>query len=275
MIALLVAWILAAGPAAAAPYGQELTVRLWGGLGSALNYDARIGAHDETLALAVDNWNGAIDETALGRVTAGGGEVSWGIDPQVKLLLALEGRGVSAQSTFTGEGPAHTVVLAGGGLAHQTIDRLDRYSAAGAEVGATFLVRELGETSRLGLTLRLGMHTLAGSLERGHETGPQRDYWWERDLTGTAVGGLLGLEWEWTQPWPSFPVTGFLLAGYRTLNFGHISFSYADSTGATVTGGWNTPAGGRRSVDFSGAEIRLGVELISVFDPARDPLPEP
>ncbi len=251
-------------------YDQQLGIRAWFGAAQPDLYDARVAIHDENWAMQNDWWKGTIDEGALRSALAGGVEVSWGFFPDVKLLLALDGSGSSARGTFEGQGPK-TAVDPVTGLQRQVVDRLTRLPEFGQEVGATVLLRGF-EWCRFGATLRLGPHELAGAVERGTETGPLRTYWWNRDLTGTGAGGLFGLEWEWLDSPPSLPVavTGFVLVGYRWLQFRSVHFSYDDSNGGHVTGGYKNPDGTQRVLDFGGPVVRIGLQLPFSFALTND-----
>jgi len=268
---------LAATPVMAAPnalpadaYEDQLGLRLWFGAGQPELYDARVAIHDENSAMQADAWDGTIGESALHTAMAGGLEVSYGWFANAKFLLALEGSGSAAQGTFTGEG-VHTVTDPILGLERQTVDRLTRLPEFGQEIGATVLLRGY-EWCRFGLTLRAGPHELAGATERGNETGPLRSYWWNRDLSGTALGGLFGIEWEWLTPPPSLPfaLTGFVLVGYRWLQFNSVRFTYDDATGSHVTGGYTNADGTRRVLDFSGPVARFGLQLPFSFALTND-----
>lgn len=275
--ALILVLGLAAARASADPrplpgdtYQDQLGIRLWFGAAQPDLYDARVAIHDENFALQGDNWDGTIGESALRAAMAGGLEVSYGWLPDVKFLVELAGSGSAAQGTFEGQGPK-TYLDPINGLERQQIDRLTRISEFGQEAGATVLMRSF-EWCRFGLTLRAGPHELAGATERGNESGPLRSYWWNRDLSGTAFGALLGIEWEWLTPPPSLPfsVTGFVLVGYRWMQFRSVRFVYDDSTGAHVAGGYKNLDGTNRALDFSGPVARIGLQLPFSFALTND-----
>ena len=242
-------------------YADQLCLRWWGGLARPDLYAARVAIHDENNALRSDFWEGGIAEGALTTGVAAGVEAGYGIAPAVRLLAALTVSGVSAQGTFDGLGPK-TVLDPATGLQRQHVDRLTRFTEMGQEAGATLLVRDFG-WCRFGLTGRLGIHELTGALERGRESGPFGSHWWNRQLTGIAPSIAGGLEWEWLvapQALP-FPLTGFVHLGWRWLDFTGVSFAYTDDTGAVLTGTWANGDGTHRALDFSGPEIRLGLQV--------------
>jgi hypothetical protein len=251
-------------------YQDQLGIRLWLGAAQPDLYDARVAIHDENWAMQNDSWNGAIGESALHAAMAGGLEVSYGLLADAKFLLALDGSGSAAHGHFEGQGPK-TLADPIKGLERQEADRLERLPEFGQEVGATVLLRGY-EWCRFGLTVRAGPHELAGATERGSEYGPLRTYWWNRDLSGTGVGGMLGLEWEWLTPPPSLPfaLTGFVLVGYRWLQFRSVRFDYTDATGAHVTGGYKNADGTNRVLDFSGPVARFGLQLPFSFALTND-----
>lgn len=248
-------------PLPADTYQDQLGIRAWFGAAQPELFDARVAIHDENAMMQADSWKGTINQAGLREALAGGLEVSWGAFADAKLVLALDGSGSAAHGTFEGQG-AKTFTDPVLGLQRQMVDRVTRLSEFGQEIGVTVLLRGF-EWCRFGLTVRGGPHELAGATERGNETGPLRNYWWNRDLSGTGAGGLLGVEWEWLQAPPSLPfaVTGFVLAGYRFLQFRSVHFDYSDSTGTHVTGGYNNPDGTHRLYDFSGPIVRVGLQL--------------
>jgi len=235
-------------------YEQQLSIRLWGGVAKLEMFDTRVAIRDENSLMWSDGWTGEVNEGRLTRALAGGFEVSYGLYPDVKFLLALEGRGTSAQGVFEGVGPKMG----------QRVDRLSRYAVFGQEAGATVLLREFG-WFRLGLTGRGGVHQLAGGVERGREDGPQNTHWWSRKLSGTAFGGLVGIEWEWLKPPKTFPLAGFILLGYRWLAFKRVSFNFSDANGIKLSGGYKNPDGRHRVFDFSGPEARFGLQVMIPF----------
>ena len=212
-------------PDPVASYGQQLSIRLWGEAAGWDMYLARVAIHDENRRMQSDSWDGSIGEGALDQALGGGFEVAYGVFPDVKFHLALEGAGASAQGTFRGKG-SRMVIDPVQGLWRERVDRLSRYSLFGLEAGATVLLREFG-WCRIGLTGRAGWHELAGASEQGEESGPFRNFWWSRKLSGSAPGVMAGVEWEWF-PSRSVPLSGFLLLGYRMLVISDVSFNYID-----------------------------------------------
>lgn len=242
-------------------YERQLAVRLWVGGASQNMYDSRVAIREENrMMLSSGLWLGTVDDSAVTEALAGGLEVAYGFTPDLKAFMALETRGTSAGGVFDGVG-SNAVTDPLLGVLRQQVTRTNRYAAFGPEVGATLLMREYG-WSRFGLTGRIGVHSFSGSSERGEEDGPIRTFWWERKLSGTAVGGLVGVEWEWLTPLRPLPFTGYFTFGYRWLRFGKVSFDYADSTGIEESGAYKNPDGTFRRFDFSGPEVRIGLQVL-------------
>jgi hypothetical protein len=254
----------AAGENPAASYAGQAVVGLWGELAKQDMYEARVALHDENARTVSGAWAGSTREDDLRQAFGGGLEISYGFFDQVKILLALEGRGGSAEGSWEGIGPNVLVDSKSGAiLGAQRVARLSRYSVFGAEAGATVLLREYG-WCRIGLTGRAGLFELAGAVERGREYGPIRNTWWNRDLSGTAPGILLGLEWEWLPLARVFslPVGARVNLGYRWLQFNKVSYNYSDSTGLKSSGVMRDGVGNTLWLDFSGPEARVGLLLI-------------
>lgn len=279
------AWLLlAAMPAVAresriAPpdsYARQFCLRLQGGLTHPELTEARISLHDENALMRATGWTGAgIAEGDASRGYGGGFEASYGVSGDVKVSLAFEGLGASAEGGFEGNGAGTTTVDPVLGILRQRVTRLDRYAAAIQWAGATVLLRDF-EWSRLGLVAKAGVVELAGAVQRGHESGPLRDYWWQRTLEGTAPAVWLGLEWEWLMPAAALriPLSGFFSLGGRWSDIRAITGTHTDSTGARSTGAWKNPDGTHRTLDLSGMEIRLGLQLLFDLTP-RDEIPRP
>ena len=244
-------------PEAAGGYDRELGIRLLFSASNPSMFHARLAIRDDNAAtVAAGTWTGGVSDNALGRALGGGLEASWGVLPDLRLLAAIEGRGAAATGSFTGAG-ANTKTDPVLGLQRQMLDRTARYPALGEELGVTVLLRDLG-WCRLGLTARAGVWELADAHEEGTETGPLRTFAWARNLSATAPGGLLGLEWEWTPG----PVAAFVSFGYRELIFRDVRYDRSDSAGVQTSGDYKFPDDTRFQLDFSGPELRLGVEAL-------------
>lgn len=244
-------------------YAEELSLRLWGGAARQEMYDARVAILDENAQMHATDWSRSINERSLKQALGGGFEVSYGFFRDVKLTLALEGRGSSAGGWFQGE-HSNTAVHPTQGRQRQRVDRESRYTAFGQEGGVTVLLREFG-WSRFALTGRLGRHALAGAMERGSDTGPLRSFWWKRELSGNAPSGMAGVEWEWFAPPRPLPLSGFMVIGYRWLEFSRVSVDYSDSRGVVQSGAYMDRDGRRRSFDMSGPEFRFGLQIVTPF----------
>jgi hypothetical protein len=157
------------------------------------------------------------------------------------------------------------------GLWRERVDRLSRYSLFGLEAGATVLLREFG-WCRIGLTGRAGWHELAGASEQGEESGPFRNFWWSRKLSGSAPGVMAGVEWEWF-PSRSVPLSGFLLLGYRMLVISDVSFNYIDSNGLIGSGSLRNADGTRAVYDCRGPEFRFGIQWSFFVAPSAFEVP--
>jgi hypothetical protein len=216
-------------------------------------YAARVALHDENARMSESWWTGSISEGDLTQVVSGGMEISYGFYDQIRLLVALEGRGASATGSFQGLGPN----------LGQSASRLSRYSVFSQELGATVILREYG-WCRIGLTGRLGAYELAGAVERGRESGSLRNSWWNRRLSGTAPGVMLGVEWEWLPLGEIFslPLAAWVTAGYRWIEFNKVTYRYSDNTGLVSSDVVKDVNGNTLMFDFSGAEARIGIRLV-------------
>jgi hypothetical protein len=266
---LLPALLLVSGLAYAGDYEGELGIRIWGGYVQPSLFDARVQAYDEDAWLKGQNWSGLLNADDLSYGAAAGAEASWGFHPKARVLVAFEGGGTSASARYEGQGP-RTFDDPYRGLMRQRMGRLDRYSQAGIEAGLTLLLTDF-EWCRLGLTGRAGIHRLSAAVERGNDWGPYGDHWWNRSLTGTAPGGMLGIEWEMPDPFPSLPfgLGGYVLAGYRVLEFRRIDYRYTDSAGISDKGLARLSDGSRFTLDFGGPELRFGVQATIPLNPAQ------
>ncbi len=280
--AAAVLWLFAAPVAAhesriapADTYRHQLGLRLHGGLAHLTLTDARIVLHDENQDMRATGWTGGLGEGELGRGYTGGFAASWGVTGDVKVTFAFDGFGASAEGEFTGNGPATTTYDPVLGVQRQSITRLERYTAVTGMLGATVLLREFG-WSRIGLAAAAGAAGLAGAVERGNETGPIRSYWWQRTLAGAAPAFRVGLEWEWLAPAAALgiPLSGYLDLGWRYAHVRGVQGTHTDSTGARTTGAWKNPDGTHRTLDLSGIEVRVGLQLLFDLTPA-DPPPAP
>lgn len=254
-------------------YARQLSLRIQGGLTHPELTEARMSLHDESGLMRSTGWTGGIDEGDVSRGYGGGLEAAWGLTGDVKVSLALEGLGASAAGNFEGNGPGTTTMDPVLGVLRQRVTRLDRYAAALQWVGATVLLRDF-EWSRLGLVGKAGAVELAGAVERGRESGPLRQYWWQRTLSGAAPAIWIGLEWEWLAPAASLgvPLSGFVSLGGRWADVRNITGTHTDSTGASTTGAWKHPDGTHRTLDFSGMEIRFGLQLLFDLTPEDGPV---
>jgi hypothetical protein len=271
---LCAAW-LAAGPAPAQEsvsvpadtYARQLSVRLYGAAARPDLYAARVAIHDENPAVQGAGWTGSIGDASLRHALGGGLEVSYGFLDDVKFLVELGGFGSSATGTFTGWG-ANSVVDPVLGRLSQHLHRVDRYPVFGQTLGATLLLRSF-EWCRFGLTLRVGACELAGATERAESSGPLGTSWMSRKLTGTAPAVLVGLEWEWLSAAAAlgFPLTGYAMLGYRQLQFTSVTASTTDSTGLHLTGDYLNDDGTHRTLDLSGPEVRIGIQIAISYAP--------
>ena len=113
------------------------------------------------------------------------------------------------------------------------------------------------------MTARVGAHVLSGSRATWEEKGGLAGkYSATSQYSGTAVGGMVGLEWEYFFASRSGTAPGmFLMAGYRYQSFGRVSFKSRDSSGVKASGDWRNADESRVVVDMSGLDLRLGLEL--------------
>jgi hypothetical protein len=256
-----------AAPLPAETYQDQLTVRLYGSTGRLDLYTARVAIHDENGARQDSFWTGSIYDGGLRDALGGGLEISWGALEDVKFLFELGGFGSAATGTFTGTGPNAVTDPVLGRLA-QRVDRVSRYPVFTQVLGATVLMRSF-EWCRFGLTGRLGVCELAGAVERGSSSGPFGRSWWSQGLSGTAPSVFFGIEWEWLSAATSLgsPVTGVVLLGYRMLQFTSVTAAYADSSGVSRTSDWTNPDGSHRTLDLSGPEARIGIQMAFSLPP--------
>jgi hypothetical protein len=253
---------LAAGAGASSlgpGWRDDLTLRLWGGLARPGLYDARVAVHDENAAMRASNWEGGIPESDLARALSGGFEAGYGVTDDLRLTAALEGSGSSAEGAFDGVGP-RTIVDPVLGLRRQRVDRLTRLAAFAQMGGASFRLRDLG-WCRVNASLHAGAAQLAGSVERGAESGPFGESFWSRKLRGAAPAFRAALEWEWPRLSAGLPLGLFASIGWRHLEFRRVRFDYADSAGTRISGGYKNPDGTHRRFDFSGPDVRAGAAI--------------
>jgi hypothetical protein len=85
---------------------------------------------------------------------------------------------------------------------------------------------------------------------------------------------MLGLEWEWLTPEAvlKIPLSMYVSLGGRYATFRGIEGTYTDSTGARSTGAWKNADGTHRTLDFSGMEIRIGLQLLFDLTPGDEPV---
>jgi len=259
--------VVFAVPALAGDYTDELGFRIWGGYIRPELFDARVQAYDEDAWLKSQEWTGLLNADDLSYGAAAGAEASWGFHPRIRALVVFEGSGTSASAKYGGQG-SRTLNDPYLGLMCQGMGRLDRYSQAGIEAGLTLLLTDF-EWCRLGLTGRAGVHKLSAAVERGNDWGPYGDHWWNRSLTGTAPGGMLGIEMEapdllMAEP---FGLGLYALAGYRLLEFRHADYMYTDSTGIMDKGLARSSNGSRFTLDFGGPELRFGIQATVPLGP--------
>jgi len=231
----------------------ELGMRIWGGVFQPSMYDMRVGVDSNNSALSAMSWEGGKNSSSLTTGPQGGGEMSWGILPDVRFLLAGEARGVANKGAFKGTGANL------GGTASRNL----YMSSYGGEAGLSVLLREFGERARGLLTARAGVHVLSGSRDSWSEEGPGGKFSSTSSLSGTGLGAMVGLEWEmsFASRDGSIAPGVFLLAGYRFLTFSRVDYRYHDSAGTKDAGSVRDSAGDRMSVDMSGPEFRLGLLL--------------
>jgi len=250
-------------------YGQQLGVRLYGAAAQPDLFAARVAIHEENADRQASSWAGSMTESELRSALGGGLEVSYGFLDDVKFLVELGGFGSSASATFTGFG-ANSVVDPVLGRLNQRLERVNRYSVFGQNLGATVLLRSF-EWCRFGLTFRLGACELAGAVERSDSSGPLGTSWWNRTLSGSTAATFIGLEWEWLSMAPALglPVSGYATVGYRQLRFSTVKASYTDSAGTVLDGDYTNADGTRRALDFSGPEARIGLQIGISFAPTQ------
>jgi hypothetical protein len=256
--------LAASGRAAdsAGSYLGEAELGLWGGLFMPGMFDMRRDTETLNDAMKAMEWKGDIKGTDLTSGFSGGGELSWGLQPGVKLILAAETRGVSASGKFTGTG-SNVYIDPVNGPIPQKLGIDTSYACWGVEAGITFLLKQFEDWSRIGVTVRGGVHQLTGAEEHWDETGQLAEYHWLAKYSGSAVGGMLGLEWEWLARFEQIPFApgGFVLAGWRYLSFDRVNYTTYDSIGNTESGPLKDANDNRLSMDFSGPEIRFGLRL--------------
>lgn len=259
---ILVSGLVAASAGWADTYEGELGVRIWAMGGAPRMLEQRIAIREENLTLSSDDWTGGVTEVTLGQSLGAGLEISYGVFPNFKFLLALEGRGTYAKGSLEGVG-SRVYVDPALGLLRQEAERVTRLAEGGVSLGATALLRDMS-WARVGLTGRIGLHQLSGAFERWEETGPLGENWWKRSLSGYAPSGFLGLELELAcrNPRRCNPVSGFAMAGYRTLGFRRVTGTYTDATGVVWKSAVLDSDGSRRILDFSGPEVCVGLQMV-------------
>lgn len=229
-------------------------MRLWGGMFKPSMYDMRVNVDSVNTLLETLSWDGGGDSSKLSAGPEGGVEISWGLQPDLRVLFSFEARGVSSTGRYVGNG------LNAGGAASR-----DLYlSAYGGEAGVSLLMREFQEKSRLFLTARAGVHVLSGASDSWSEEGSLGEYSWTTRLSGTAPGAMIGLEWEmfFTPLGGDSMAPGmFILAGYRFLSFERVEYRSRDSLGVKDSGSLRDGDGDRIAVDMGGPEFRLGLQL--------------
>ncbi len=256
-------------PVPPASYAGQWSLRWWGGVIRPDLYGARVALHDENSAMQSDSWTGAIPEGDLLTAVAGGVAFGWGATPDLKLTLDLDVAGAAAAGAFTGTG-FRTAVDPMSGLETQRVARLTRLTETGQEAGVTLLVREFG-WCRIGVAARVGWHELVASVERGRESGPYGTRWWNRALSASAPSLAGAVECEWLTPvaWLPFPLTGFINAGWRWLEFSTIESDDTDGGGAALHGRYNNPDGTHRTLSMTGPEIRIGLQSCWLAAPGQ------
>jgi len=264
-IAPLLVAVLVAGNAVAdeVSYAGEAAFGLWGGMIFPGIYDIRRDTEALNYMLKASSWKGNLDEGNLASGLAGGAELSWGLTPDLKLLLAAETKGTSMSGDFEGIGPNTSTDPVTGVVTPQKLGIDATFACWGIEAGATFLLRQFEDWSRIGLTMHAGFFRLTGTEEHWDETGPLGEYHQLEKYRGDAIGGMLGLEWEWLARFEEIPVApgGYVLLGWRYLSFNSVNFNYYDSLGNKDSGTVRDANDDRESIDFSGPEVRFGLRL--------------
>ncbi len=227
----------------------EVSLRLWGGGGDLAMENAHKELESENAFMANNSWVGFIDWVDRYDGLGLGSEVSYSFNERARLVLSVELHNSEAEGEFFGIGAK----------SGQHVYRGNYYTTLGAELGGTYFLYTIGDALRFGLTVRVGVHTLADAEEEGFEGGPLNFYNWHRHLSGVAPGGLLGAEVE-LRAWRGFGA--FVLAGYRVLSFDKYRFDFEDSNGVRTEGVYKTSTGGFRSLDFSGPEFRAGLSAV-------------
>lgn len=251
-------------------YDSELGLHVWGGAAMLELADIRDRLREENALMEASSWNGSLDLGNLEVGVLGGFQVCYGLARDLKVVGAVEGRGVAVRGIFEGYGPnsATDPIL---GFVPQEIERVSAFSAWGGEAGLLYFLRYVGDFSRLGLLVKAGPHSLAGSSDRADETGLLRSGSAKTKYSASAAGFYAGLFWEWMSPPPSssLPFSGFMSAGYRFLRFSRVKYSYTDSNGGYSAGTLRDSSGRDLRVDFSGPEIALGLSLLFQIQPPR------
>ena len=236
-----------------APVDGDFGARAWGGVFNPAMYEMRRDVDGENGLLSALSWKGGAASSSLTMGPQAGLELLWGILPDVRIVLSAEARGVSNKGAYKGSGAGS------GGTASKDLF----LSSYGGETGVIIMLREFDERSRISLDLRGGAHTLSGARESWSESGPLGKGSWTSSLSGVAPGALVGIDWEYSfvNRNDSFVPGAFLVAGYRFLSFTRVEYRYHDSTGMKKSGSVRDAAGERISIDMSGPEIRLGIQL--------------
>jgi hypothetical protein len=232
----------------------DLGLAVWGGMFQPSMYDMRAGVDSSNREISSNSWVGGTDSSSLTLGPQGGAEISWGVSPDVRILLSGEARGVSNKGSFKGKG-----ANLGGNATNNLY-----LSCYGAEGGIAVLLREFEGGSRFSLTARAGVHALSGARISWSENGPAGEYSSTSRFSGTGLGALMGVEWEvFFSDHEGRNAPGmFILAGYRFLTFSRVDYRYHDSTGIKDAGAVRDSAGDRMPIDMGGPELRLGFQFV-------------
>lgn len=233
---------------------QELGLRIWGGVFNPSMYDMRVNVDSQNENINGLSWKGGANSSSLELGPQGGADISWGLFPDVRIVLAGEVRGVSNKGSFVGKG------VNDGGIASRNL----YLSSSGGEVGLEILLKEYEKSARILFAARAGVHVLSGSRESWTENGPLGEFASTSRLSGTGVGGMVGLEWEMSfseRDGQSFSPGIFILAGYRFLTFNRIEYRYHDSNGSKDSGSVRDVNGNRVAIDMSGPDVRIGLQF--------------
>ncbi|GEM_PF-2117887 len=140
-----------------------------------------------------------------------------------------------------------------------TISVIDTYteSCAGLAAEGKYLL-PLNDQFRLIFEGQVGFYTLVGTTAEYEETGYST---LTADLSGSALGGLIGAEVEWVMDNGGWAIDFSL--GYRALSFGSITYTASSSSYSTSTSSQTLKnnAGGNFTLDFSGPRINGAVRF--------------